>query len=117
MSITGRLPKTLKGPAWFDAENYPQAKFISSDIEITGENTGVARGTLTLKGVSQPMDINITFNGGANNLLSGAYTIGFDAEAFFKRSDFGISKYRALVGDKIKLEFYGRISAPVIARP
>ena len=99
--------KTLLGPAWFDAENYPQAKFVSTDIEITGDNTGIARGILTLKGISQPMDINILFNGGADNLLSGAYTIGFEADGSFRRADFGITKYKGFVGSKIKLEFYG----------
>ena len=98
---------TLTGPGWFDAENHPQARFVSNDIEITGDNTGIARGSLTLKGVTRPLDIEIIFNGGANNLLTNAYTIGFDAKTSFNRSDYGMRKFRGFVGDKVRLEFYG----------
>lgn len=97
----------LTGPNWFDAAAYPQARFISTDIIITGENTGVAKGDLTLKGVTKPVDLNITFNGGTRNPLTTRYTIGFDGIAQFNRSDFGVDKFIGIVGDKVVLEFYG----------
>ena len=47
-----------------------------------------------------------TFHGGASNILTGNYTLGFSAETSLLRSDFGMSAYIPLVGDKIDIEIY-----------
>ena len=102
-----KFGNTLTGPGWFDAEMYPEARFISTDIKITGSNSGVATGDLTLKGMTNPVDVKITFNGGTRNPLTTRYTIGFDAKAEFKRSEFDMKKFTNVVGDTVVLEFYG----------
>ncbi len=97
----------LRGPNWFDAGSFPEAKFVSKEITVTSENTGVARGDLTIRGVTRPATLDITFNGGLRNTLTTRYTIGFDASTSFKRSEFGLNRFVGLVGDEVNLEFYG----------
>lgn len=98
--------ETLIGPGWFDASGFPQAKFESTTITLTGDTTGQMTGTLTLKGVTHPITFDVGFVGGAENMLSGKYTVGFSATGTFKRSDFGVSKFLGVVGDDVTLEIH-----------
>ena len=85
--------ETLSGSSWFDAEVHPQAIFRSTGISVTSGTTGTVTGNLTLKGVTNPVTLDVTFNGGDNDRLRGGYAIGFSATGSFKRSDFGISRF------------------------
>lgn len=95
---------TLTGPDWFDAAAYPQATFRSTRIEKTGENAGRMTGDLTLKGVTAPVTLDVTFNGGARDLLRGGYVVGFSAKGAFSRKAFGVDRYDGLVGDEVAIE-------------
>ncbi|WP_269421407.1 YceI family protein [Kiloniella laminariae] len=94
----------LKGPSWFDAATYPAAYLESTEIILTGDNSARLHADLTLKGITRPVTFDVTFNGGANNLLSGKYTLGFSAEGTIRRSDFGISYLVPAIGDEVKLQ-------------
>lgn len=94
----------LRGPDWFDVERFPEARFESRTIEVTGENTGIVRGDLTLHGITRPVTLDVTFNGGGDNLITGTYTLGFAASGTLKRSDFGLGAYAPAVGDEVELE-------------
>jgi len=93
----------LMGPSWIDANQYPEAILRSTGIEITGENTGVMTGDLTLHGETHPVIINVTFNGGGNDRLRGAYIIGMSASAIIDRNDFGVDRYGGIVGDMVEI--------------
>ncbi|MEL6379142.1 MAG: YceI family protein [Pseudomonadota bacterium] len=95
---------TLMGPDWFDAGQFPQARFVSREIAVTGDTTGVMTGDLTLKGETRPIRLAVTFNGGARDLLRGAYVVGFSATGSFDRTDFGISKFSGLITDDVAIE-------------
>ncbi len=99
--------RTLLGPSWLNAGQYPEARFVSQSIEITGDNAGIVHGQLSLNGTTKPVDMTVVFNGGAQILLTGKYTIGFTARARFSRSAFGIDRYASFVGDEIEIEFSG----------
>ncbi|MEM8987759.1 MAG: YceI family protein [Pseudomonadota bacterium] len=98
--------ETLKGDEWFGAETFPQAVFESRSIEITGENTGRVTGDFTLKGVTRPMTLDVAFNGGARNLITRRYTLGFSAVGTFKRSDHGLDNLIPAIGDDVELEIH-----------
>ena len=48
---------SLPGSDWFDASVHPKATFTATRFEKTGEGRFVARGNLTLRGVSRPLDL------------------------------------------------------------
>ncbi len=52
--------EALPGPAWFDSANHPNATFRTSRIRHRGGNDYEARGTLTIKGVEQRIDMPFT---------------------------------------------------------
>lgn len=95
---------TLIGDDWFDAGRYPQAVFRSTAIERTGEATGRMLGDLTLKGVTAPVALDVTFNGGAQDLLRGGYVVGFSAKGEFSRKTFGVDRFDGLIGDTVRME-------------
>ena len=101
----------LKGPDWFAVQRYPEARFESRRIEITGETTGEVEGDLTLHGVTRPVTLAITFNGGGDNPLTGAYTLGFAATGTILRSDFGLGRYAPAVSDEVRLEISAEFQA------
>ncbi|MBL4828245.1 MAG: YceI family protein [Spongiibacteraceae bacterium] len=100
------LEKTLKKSNWFNTKKYPQATFKTVSVKVLSDNTFEFTGALTLLGVTKPVVLNGKFNGGATNMLSGRYTLGFSATAEVTRSEFGMDIYVGLVGDKIMLEIY-----------
>jgi polyisoprenoid-binding protein YceI len=75
------LDEALRGSGWFDAATYPDAVFRSTVIAITGPAAEMAAGDLTLLGMTHPVTLAVTFNGGADNLLTGRYTLRFSANA------------------------------------
>lgn len=94
----------LMGPNWFDANQFPETIFRSTGIEITGDNTGVMSGDLTMHGVTRPVTMSVTFNGGGFDRLRGAYVIGMSGHSTVSRRDFGVSRFGFLVSDKVELE-------------
>ena len=96
--------ETLMGPSWFDAAAFPEARFRSTGIVITGENTGTMTGDLTLHGVTAPVRLEVTFNGGGRDRLRGAYAIGLSARGEISRSAYGVDRFNGLVGDTVAIE-------------
>jgi polyisoprenoid-binding protein YceI len=104
--------KTLIGPEWLDSGAYPEAVLVVDNVAVTGGNTGTASGELTLRGVTNPVSFDVQFLAGATNPLTRKYTVGFEAKAKIKRSDFGIDKFLSIAGDKfdfdtVEIEFNG----------
>lgn len=102
------LDAELKSAAWFDATTYPTISFHSTSVSPTGANTAKVTGDLTFHGVTKPVMLDVTFKGSGTNMMSKAFTIGFDAKGALKRSDFGVKTYVPMIGDEVDL----LISAP-----
>jgi polyisoprenoid-binding protein YceI len=81
---------TLTGPQWLDAAKYPEITFKSTKVATTGANTADVTGDFTLHGVTRPVVLHVTFNGGyAANPYDGN-RVGFSAKTTIRRSDFGM---------------------------
>ncbi len=98
---------------WFEAAKYPAITFRSTAVTQTGKASAKVTGDLTFHGVTKPVTLDVTFHGAGANMMTKAYTVGFDATGSLKRSDFGVSKYVPVVGDKVDLF----ISAPFEKKP
>jgi len=101
------LQNTLQEPDWFDTAQFPQLVFTSTNVSANGDNNFLINGTLTMRGITQDIVLNATFNGGADNILTRKYTIGFSANTALKRSDYGMDTFTAFVGDEIEIELHG----------
>jgi polyisoprenoid-binding protein YceI len=84
---------SLMGKQWFDAAQFPQITFRSTKVEPTGANAAKVSGDLTLHGVTKPVVLDVTYNGGypPTSYDPGGARIGFSAHGTLKRSAFGIA--------------------------
>ena len=93
----------LKSADFFDVENYPTMRFVSTSFD--GERL---TGDLTIKDVTKPVTFEVEFNGVQADPW-GNTKAGFEAEAEIKRADWGLTWNAAiegggvLVSDKIKI--------------
>lgn len=55
------INKAIAGAEWFDFAKFPQAEFHATEIRSLQPGRYAARGTLTLKGVAQPVDVPFTW--------------------------------------------------------
>lgn len=112
----------LTGPQWLNAATYPAITFKSTKVETTGPDTGKITGDLTLHGVTKPVTLDVTYNGGyAGHPMDPHARIGFSAKGTFKRSDFGIAfgvpapGTTMGVGDEVQVAIEAEFSGPPLA--
>jgi polyisoprenoid-binding protein YceI len=73
----------IAGADWFDFARFPRAEFHATDIRRTAAGRYAARGTLTLKGVQQPVEVPFTW-------VESGDAARMDGEFVVKRHAFGI---------------------------
>lgn len=101
--------KKMLSDDFFDAERFPEMRFVGDRLESTGAGRGRLHGTLTLLGVSRPVTIELVANRIGRHTYSMQYVAGFSATATLRRSDFGMRRLLPAVGDEvtIRLEVEG----------
>lgn len=82
----------LTGEQWLNAAAFPEMIFKSTGVAMTGANTADVTGDFTLHGVTKPVTLAMTFNGGWSGIPQDPHArIGFSAKGALKRSDFGLT--------------------------
>lgn len=107
------LDKMVKSASMLDVSRYPEIRFASTRFERTGESRGTLTGDLTIRGATQPVTLDVTFNGFAPDPLTKKDTLGFSADGHFSRAKFGLSTWYPAVGDDIHV----RIQAEFVKTP
>lgn len=104
----------LSSPDFFDTANHPEITFVStgSNIDLTAGAEGTITGTLTIKGVSQEVVLDVELSGTAEDPY-GNTRLGFEASTTINRKDFGIdfnaplSTGGVLISEKITITIDG----------
>ncbi len=93
------------GEGLLEGTDFPQIVFESMKIETTGEFTGKVIGNLTLMGETAPMTLDVTYNGAAPAaaLYQGRDAVGFSARGTFDRTDYGLTRYGAIVAPEVEV--------------
>ena len=107
-SVNTGLPKFDEEIAtsgnYFDADTFPEIRFVSTGITLTGEAAGVITGDLTVKGVTKPVALDVIFNGAGKSFGNPGKTLGFSATTKFLRSDYNMGHLVSFgIGDEITL--------------
>nr|WP_263627402.1 YceI family protein [Paraburkholderia caribensis] len=85
-----KLDKHLQTPEFFDAAKYPTATYKGTQIRFDGDTPVEVIGTLTLHGVTKPLNLKIeSFKCFINPMLK-REVCGTESTATFDRADFGI---------------------------
>lgn len=81
----GERDDSIRGADWFDTSRFPQATFVSSSFTKTDETSYIAHGALTLRDVSQNIDLPFTLS------IDGK-TAAMTASLPLNRLDFGVGQ-------------------------
>jgi len=98
-----QLNEHLQGADFFDTANHPTATFKSTAVHFDGERPATIDGNLTIKGVTRPVTLKVTAYRHGVHPMTKKPTIGADATAQIKRTEFNVGKYAPLVGDDVTL--------------
>jgi polyisoprenoid-binding protein YceI len=98
------LNDDFKSGDFFDFAKFPTATFKSRKIEkgATPDTLKVA-GDLSVHGITKPVVLDVTINKVGTNPRNQVPTVGFEAMATLKRSDFGLGLYVPQVSDEIRI--------------
>jgi polyisoprenoid-binding protein YceI len=92
------------GSNLLDGKRYPEARFVSTTIEPVDADHAKVCGDLTLRGVTRPVCMDVTFNALKRHPLPPfRRTAGFSATATLSRKEFGIETWPTVIGDSVSL--------------
>ncbi|HBK92039.1 MAG TPA: polyisoprenoid-binding protein [Parvularcula sp.] len=83
----------LLGPDWLDAGAHPAMTYRSTRVTLTAPEAARVEGDLTFHGVTAPVVMDVTFNGGYESFppYDPNAHIGFSARGVLNRSVFGVT--------------------------
>lgn len=114
----GQRDAHLKSADFLNVETYPELVFKSTKIERTGDETARVHGDLTIRNVTKPVALDVTYLGSSKSPW-GATSIGFEAKTKIMREDWDLTWNVALetggwlVGKEITIE----IEAEFVQQP
>ena len=88
---------------FFGADADEMVTFTSTGIEVTGENTALITGDLTLNGVTKSVVLDASLNQAGEHPMEGKAWAGFDATTTLLRSDFEVGAFAPFVSDEVNL--------------
>jgi polyisoprenoid-binding protein YceI len=80
----------LRSPDFFDVANFPAMTFVSTGVEVTGENSAVITGDLTIRGVTRPVKLETSYLGIVKDPW-GNQKLAFEASTRINREDWGLT--------------------------
>jgi polyisoprenoid-binding protein YceI len=98
-----QLDEVLRKFDFLNVAQYPTLTFRSSQFKFNSDKLVAVDGTLTMLGVSRPISLKVTHYKCGIDVASSKYICDVDAEASFKRSDHGMTKFIPIVSDEVKL--------------
>lgn len=81
--------KHLRGEKFLDVAKFPEAKFVSTRVEVDDENNATVFGNLTLKYVTKEVALDVERIGMGEDPWGG-YRVGFEGRTKFRMKDFNI---------------------------
>jgi polyisoprenoid-binding protein YceI len=94
----------LLGAHFCDRARYPEIGFDGRRAEQTGPGTGLAFGTLTLRGVTRPVTLRA-------RLAPAGDELDVDAETSVSRAEFGLGGVLPLASDEVSIALHLRAGA------
>jgi polyisoprenoid-binding protein YceI len=91
----------LKGPDFFDINQFPTLSFKSTAVAGTDDKTLSVTGDLTIHGVTKPVTVKVTKVGEGEVFKS--QRVGYESTFVIKRSDYGITALPGAVGEDVTI--------------
>ena len=98
----------LRSDDFFNAEKFPEMRFVSTSFEKTADDRYLISGNLTIRDVTMPVELDATFRGAVTDPW-GNSKAGFKATATIDRQEFGVKWSKTIdtgglvVSDKVQI--------------
>lgn len=89
---------------FFGATEDEMVTFTSTAIEVTGDNTALITGDLTLNGVTKSVVLDAKLNQAGDHPMANKPWAGFDATTTLLRSDYNVGAFAPFVGDEVTIQ-------------
>lgn len=93
----------FSSPDFLDVAANDIVRFVSTGIEVTGEDTAIITGDLTLGGVTKEVALDAKLNQKNDHPMQEKPWIGFDATTTLLRSDFDAGAFAPFVSDEVEV--------------
>ena len=105
------LDEHLRSADFFDTSKFPTATFKSTKVEKGGAPDKLkVSGELNMHGVTRPVTLDVAVVKVGINQRTNVPSVGFDATATLKRSDFGLGKFVPLVSDEVQMHIVSEVA-------
>ena len=98
----GRFEHFMSGD-FFDAADEEMVSFTSTGIEVTGEDTAMITGDLTLNGITKSVVLDAKLNQTGMHPMAEMPWAGFDATTTLLRSDYEVGAFAPFVSDEVEV--------------
>lgn len=88
---------------FFDAADDEMVSFRSTAIEVTGADTALISGDLTLNGITREVVLDARLNQAGEHPMEQRPWLGFDATTTLLRSDFDLGLFAPFVSDEVEV--------------
>jgi polyisoprenoid-binding protein YceI len=97
------MERLMRSTGLLDADRYPEVTYRAMRMGFVGDEPRRIDGVLTLRGVSKAVALKVTGYDCAsfNGLVPQHCRVS--AVGMFRRSDFGMTGYQAVAGNKVRL--------------
>ncbi|MBN33473.1 MAG: hypothetical protein CMM46_01605 [Rhodospirillaceae bacterium] len=96
----------LRSPDFFNTAEFPEITFVSTAVEVTGDNTANVAGDLTMMGVTKEVVFATTFNQvGGFSWAPDTEVVGFSASGTVDRTEFGMMFGVGGLGSEVQVNF------------
>ena len=88
---------------FFGATDDEMVTFTSTGIEVTGDDTALITGDLTLNGVTKSVVLDAKLNQAGEHPMAKKPWVGFDATTTLVRSEYELGQFAPYVSDEVEV--------------
>ena len=96
--------ENLSSPDFFDIATNDTVSFVSTAIDVTGDDTAKITGDLTLGGVTRSIVLDARLNQQADHPQEGKPWVGFTATTNLLRSEFDAGAFAPFISDEVDVQ-------------
>jgi len=93
----------IQADDFLDTATFPTAAFKSTKVHFEGDTPVAIDGDLTIKGITKPVTLEVTYFVNMPHPMMGKDAIGANAQVVIQRTDFNAGKYAPNVGDDVTI--------------
>lgn len=93
----------LASPKFFNAGKFPHITYVADRLVMADDRRGRLEGNVTIRGITRPLNLDLTINGAIEHPFTGTPVLGASATGFVSRSEFELDRFIPAVSDRVDI--------------